>query len=218
MKNKIKFINLDKYKAIEIIGDLHGNISELKSIIPTTKEDVFYIFLGDYFDRGDEIIDTWWYLNSVKDKPNVILLKGNHDVYLKQYLYDKYNIENKSALRTIGILKNYDISDRSISKFYACLENYFAFTFKGQKYLTTHAGLPSFDESKIKYSKASVFTNGLLRYARKMDKIDKIYENNWKDGDPIQIHGHIKQKATKHSKNYIFDEKERILDKCLIQK
>lgn len=51
-----------------------------------------------------------------------------------------------------------------------------------------------------------------------MDKIDKIYESNWKDGDPIQIHGHVKQKATKHSKNYVFDEKERILDKYLIQK
>lgn len=46
--------NLSKYKKIHHIGDLQGCYSVLKEYIKTIKEDEFYIFLGDYINRGIE--------------------------------------------------------------------------------------------------------------------------------------------------------------------
>lgn len=74
--------NLSKYKKIHHIGDLQGCYSVLKEYIKTIKEDEFYIFLGDYINRGIENGKVIKFLLKICEKENVCLLEGNHERHL----------------------------------------------------------------------------------------------------------------------------------------
>ena len=50
-----KVKDLNAYKKIHHIGDIQGCFSVLKKAINKIKNDEFYIFLGDYIDRGIEM-------------------------------------------------------------------------------------------------------------------------------------------------------------------
>lgn len=70
--------------ATYAIGDIHGNLTSLKTLItqvkPTEKDTI--VFLGDYVDRGlfsKEVIDE---IIALKEVTNVITLKGNHEVMM----------------------------------------------------------------------------------------------------------------------------------------
>ena len=44
-----------------------------------------YIFLGDYVDRGNQNAEVMNWLYSIMNLPNVCLLEGNHEKWLKDY-------------------------------------------------------------------------------------------------------------------------------------
>ena len=71
-----------KYIAI---GDIHGQFDMLNSLYNDIKKiDAKLVFLGDYIDRGDkskEVVDLL--LEIKKEKPDTIILKGNHEEFLK---------------------------------------------------------------------------------------------------------------------------------------
>lgn len=97
-----------------VVGDLHGNIKDLLHIFSLhcdPSENLKYLFLGDYVDRGENSIETFIYLLCMKiDNPNyVFLLRGNHEfkeVCSYYGLYDecikKYgNVEGEDVFKTI---------------------------------------------------------------------------------------------------------------------
>jgi diadenosine tetraphosphatase ApaH/serine/threonine PP2A family protein phosphatase len=67
-----------------VVGDLHCNIDDLLHIIyhhGLPEENLKYLFLGDYVDRGDNSIETMLYLLCLKIQfPDyVYLIRGNHE-------------------------------------------------------------------------------------------------------------------------------------------
>ena len=81
--------NLDKYKEIKIIGDIQGCASVLKDAIGTTLDpEIFYVFTGDLLDRGIENREVLDFMLSIYNKPNVILVEGNHDTYLHKWAHE----------------------------------------------------------------------------------------------------------------------------------
>lgn len=76
----------DKYKKIKVFGDIHGCYSVLmKALNNTLDDDTYYIFAGDYVDRGIETGKLLKWMISVKDKPNVCFIEGNHDRNIWNY-------------------------------------------------------------------------------------------------------------------------------------
>ena len=49
------------------------------------KPDVEYIFLGDFLDRGNQNAEVFKFIDSIKDLPNVCLLEGNHERWIKNF-------------------------------------------------------------------------------------------------------------------------------------
>lgn len=73
-----------KYSNLKVAGDLHGDWLAFKAIENNfDSENDILIFLGDYADRGDfglEIIETL-YAWQKEGHENIIMLKGNHELY-----------------------------------------------------------------------------------------------------------------------------------------
>lgn len=81
---------------IYAIGDIHGRIDLLErtlreidaSLIRSPADNAFEIYLGDYIDRGPnsrQVLDRLIQRSAAR---NTIFLKGNHEVYLAQFLQD----------------------------------------------------------------------------------------------------------------------------------
>lgn len=81
------------YDQALIIGDIHGSATALKELLnnyaatrnitetnPLALDPkTYYIFLGDYLDRGAEIVETFRVLQYLQTQPNVSMLYGNHE-------------------------------------------------------------------------------------------------------------------------------------------
>lgn len=90
-----------------VFADIHGNLEALEKMLQETEdiEDKEYVFCGDifgYFYKQEETI------NILRNMPNLIAVKGNHDMYYLQSrsdlaeiqrLYLKYGISYKQSLK-----------------------------------------------------------------------------------------------------------------------
>lgn len=84
---------------ISIVGDIHGQLSDLMRIFNTIgfPPDVNYLFLGDYIDRGQFSVETMLLLMCIKMRypENFVLLRGNHETKLINRIYGFYDDLNK---------------------------------------------------------------------------------------------------------------------------
>jgi serine/threonine protein phosphatase 1 len=70
------------------IGDIHGSLDKLKSLIAACREDagsrdMFLVCLGDYIDRGPESAGVVRFMLSLQEemRDRLIALKGNHEAW-----------------------------------------------------------------------------------------------------------------------------------------
>ena len=80
--------DVSNYKKLVFIGDIHGCYNTLMQYLDFKdglKDDIEYIFIGDYVDRGNQNYEVLKFINSIKDLPNVCLLEGNHERWIYSY-------------------------------------------------------------------------------------------------------------------------------------
>ena len=84
--NRIEGLVNVKSTYLAIIGDIHGDLASLRTIISNAdkhlpKENSVLVFLGDYVDRGVESFETIMSIIMLKlEKPGrIIMLRGNHE-------------------------------------------------------------------------------------------------------------------------------------------
>lgn len=81
-------MDANKYKDIKVIGDVQGCYTVLMEALSDFNPETLYIFVGDLLDRGienDKVLQ--WAFEHAKD-PNVIFIRGNHDVHLENWAFD----------------------------------------------------------------------------------------------------------------------------------
>ena len=184
--------DVNEYKKVIIIGDIHSCAEPLKEILKDFNEETLYVFVGDYFDRGIQPVETFNIMLDLLEKPNVILIEGNHEEKsMKKFIYDEEKYTKSFEETTLlPLLKEYDVDyvRASLKKIYKKLRQCFAFEFRGKKFLCTHGGLPLVPKLTLVSSKEMI--HGVGKYET---EIGEIYSENYKKGlcqDFIQVHGH----------------------------
>lgn len=194
--------DLSTYKKIHHIGDIHGCHTALMKYFDQNggiKDDEFYIFCGDYIDRGLENVEVVNFLLSIYQKSNVFLLEGNHERWL--WLWANNGVVSKSKefeLVTKTQLDNSGISKKDVRKLFRKIGQCAYYKFGDNVYLVTHAGLSTVPENLTKIS-----TTQMIRGVGNYSETEEV-ANTWISTTPdnyYQIFGHRNVKRLPASVN-----------------
>lgn len=184
--------DVNEYKKVIIIGDIHSCAEPLKEVLKDFSEENLYVFVGDYFDRGIQAVETFKIILDLLEKPNIIFIEGNHENNsVKKFIYDEEKYTKSFDETTLQpLLKEFELDyiKVGLKKIYKRLRQCFTFEFRGKKFLCTHGGLPLVP--KLTLVSAREMIKGVGKYET---EIGEIYSENYKKGlcqDFIQVHGH----------------------------
>ena len=183
-------IGLSDYKKVHIIGDIHGCYTAYKEYLEKCggfRDDEFYIFCGDYIDRGIENAEMLSALLNIYEKKNVCLLEGNHEKWLWVWANDGVTKSKEFELFTRTELDNAVISKKDVRQLYRRLGQCAYFTYAGNVYLVTHAGLSKVPEN-MTFVATSQMIKGVGGY-NDSEAVDNSFVSNT-PGNYFQIHGH----------------------------
>lgn len=188
-------IDLSSYKKIHHIGDVHGCYTALKEYFDNNgglKDDECYIFCGDYIDRGIENVEVIKFLLSIYNKPNVLLLEGNHEQWIKTYSHDVQSKSKEFELVTKKQLDNANIDKKDLRCLYRKFIQCAYYTYHEKKVLVTHAGLSTLPENML-----TVATEQMIKGVGSYNDVelcdDSFMEHT--DSNTYQIHGHRNTKS-----------------------
>lgn len=191
----MKKVDLSEYKAIHHIGDCHGcntALQEYLNEIGGIKDDHFYIFAGDYIDRGIENAEVIQFLLSIKDKPNVLLLEGNHEIHLRRYSEDKKSFSKEFELFTKPALDKAGFSKKDLRQLCRKFAQCAYYTYHGNTYLVTHGGL-----STIPQNLTFVATDQMIHGVGRYNDVEQVANTFFSTTDEhtYQIFGHRNTKG-----------------------
>ena len=186
----MKLFDLSEYKKIHHIGDVHGCNTALKKYIDDNggiKDDEFYIFCGDYVDRGIENADVIKYLISIKDKKNVLMLEGNHERWLWLWANGCVGKSKEFELVTKPQLEDAKIDKKDVRQLYRKFGQCAYYKYGDNIYLVTHAGL-----SVLPDNLTFVATDQMIHGVGNYNDFEKIAETfvEKMPSNYYQIHGH----------------------------
>lgn len=183
-------IDLSSYKKIHHFGDIHGCYTALHEYFEKYGElndDDFYIFCGDYIDRGIENTEVLRFLSSIKDKQNVQLLQGNHEIHLMKYAHGETTKSLEFNENTVKDFETKGLTKREISaltkKFTQCAY----YTYHGKTLIVTHGGLSTIPQN-LAFVNTLQMIKGVGKYSEYSNVAKTFYEST--DDNVYQINGH----------------------------
>ena len=191
----MKKIDLSEYKVIHHVGDIHGAntaLQEYLNEIGGIKDDEYFIFCGDYIDRGIENVEVVQFLLSIKDKSNVLLLEGNHEIHLRRYSEDKKSFSKEFELFTKPALDKAGLSKKDLRQLCRKFAQCAYYTYHGNTYLVTHGGL-----STIPQNLTFVATDQMIHGVGRYNDVEQVADTffNTTDEHTYQIFGHRNTKG-----------------------
>jgi len=185
-----KPLDLSSYRKIVFIGDIHGcydTLMQYPDFKNGLQDDVEYIFLGDYVDRGNQNAETMKWLYSIMDKPNVCFLEGNHERHLRDYGNDAPAKSKEFEDKTKGQLILGGFDQKMARMFYRKVRQMSHFMYHGVEILACHGGIPGIFTNPV-FIPTHAFINGVGEYNDYQEIADtwmlKSKENQY------LIHGH----------------------------
>lgn len=181
-------IDLSEYNKVHVIGDIHGCNTALQTYLGgEIKEDEFYIFTGDYVDRGLENAEVVQFLLSIYEKKNVCLLEGNHERWLWIWSNDGISKSKEFELVTKTQLENARVKKKDVRQLYRRIGQCAYFSYGENVYLVTHAGLSTIPDNLTFVSTAQM-VKGVGSY-NDFETVEKAFDKNTAQ-NCYQIHGH----------------------------
>lgn len=141
-------IDLSGYKKIHHIGDIHGCNTVLQEYLKDgIKDDEFYIFCGDYIDRGIENVEVINFLYSIMDRKNVLLLEGNHERWLWYWAHGGTAKSKEFEAVTRPALEAGGLDLKTARMFYRKLGQCAWYSYGSRQVFVSHAGLSVIPEN-----------------------------------------------------------------------
>lgn len=190
-----KKIDLSAYNKVHVIGDIHGCFTALKEYFDADgwlKDDEFYIFLGDYIDRGIENVEVIRFLLSIYQLKNVLLLEGNHERWLWVWANNGVSKSKEFEIATRSQFEESGLDKKEVRKLFRTFGQCAYFDYRGNTYLVTHGGLSGVPENFTFIS-----TMQMLKGCGTYEEVE-IAENAFVENTPsnfYQIHGHRNTKG-----------------------
>lgn len=185
-------IDLNAYQKIHHIGDLQGCYAPMAEYFANGfKDDEFYIFVGDYLDRGiqnGEVIR--WLVDQVMGRPNVLLLWGNHETHIHRYATGQPPASREFELHTLPQLEKANFTKHEANQLCSQLLDCFIYHFGDTRCLVSHAGLAAIPEKPVLLPSLQ-FWKGTGTYDH---PVDQAFTDTMKDTNWIQVHGHRNSK------------------------
>jgi len=185
-----KPIDLSQYRKVVFIGDIHGcydTLMQYPDFKEGLKDDTAYIFLGDFVDRGNQNAEVMKFIYSIMNKPNVCLLEGNHERWLRDY---GNNVPAKSREfedKTKPQLIAGGFDQKMARIFYRKVRQMSHFMFNGIEVLACHAGIPHMNNNLV-YLPTEAFIHGVGTY-NDYQTIAETWMTETKENQYL-IHGH----------------------------
>ena len=185
-----KPIDLSQYRRIVFVGDIHGcydTLMQYPDFKEGLKDDTEYIFLGDFIDRGNQNAEVMKFIYSIMNKPNVCLLEGNHERWIRDYGNDVPAKSKEFEEKTKPQLIAGGFDQKMARMFYRKVRQMSHFTFNGIEVLACHAGIPHMN-TNLTYIPAEAFIHGVGTYAD-YKTIADTWMGQTKDNQYL-VHGH----------------------------
>lgn len=181
--------DFSKYNNIYVVGDIHGCYTVLMEFFETVspegiKDDDFYIFVGDYFDRGIENVDVMnWMLRNYERK-NFLFLEGNHEKHIKAWSHGEKSKSKEFEVRTKKQFEDAEINKKDVRKLWRKIGQCAFFGYHGKRFFVSHGGIPRYNDL--------ISTSQLVKGVGGYEEVDKIVESwyNNTDNESYQIFGH----------------------------
>jgi len=185
-------MDLSEYKKIHFLSDIHGCNTVLQEYLKDgLKDDECYIFLGDYIDRGIENVEVLQFLLSIYQRPNVILLEGNHEENLRKFSsniddYTKYFKEHTLHELNKAVGEG-ELKKSELRQFCRRLGQICYFTYEDKTVFCCHGGV-----SGLKKNPIFISSEQLIRGVGKYEEYSKVATSfiNNTDNDVYQVSGH----------------------------
>lgn len=191
----VRLFDFSEYKKIHHIGDIHGCNTVLQDYLNSNggiKDDEFYIFLGDYIDRGIENAEVIKFLISIIDKKNVLLLEGNHEKWLQIYSHGGIAKSKEFELFTRPQLEDSGIDKKDIRQLYRRLAQCAYYKYDDNVYFVCHGGISKIPDN-ITFVATDQMIHGVGTY-KSSEYVDKTFAEVMPE-NVFQIHGHRNVKS-----------------------
>ena len=190
-------IDLSSYDKVHVIGDIHGCYTALKQFMDSQNIDgnEYFIFLGDYLDRGIELGKTLNYLMDISEKyKNVTFLEGNHEGVLRHWANDEPVNTKEFRQNTAPALEGFNVNKKRARIFCRKLAQCMFFKYDENVVLVTHGGISTIPKNNLIYVATEQMIKGVGNYGDS-DYVDDAF----RDETPynyIQVHGHRNETNT----------------------
>jgi serine/threonine protein phosphatase 1 len=165
-----------------VIADIHGEITKLEFLIEyilLSDRSPYFVFIGDYIDKGENSDETLRYLLELNAKYSCVFLYGNHEYYwMNTPLYEDYLIKY-GGIKTAESFNSTSMKDtqrkmlEKYDSFFSMLQKYTII----QNYIIVHSGIrPDDYDKKIE----SIELKHLLFNRYDFLKNQRLYLNKYK--------------------------------------
>lgn len=185
-----KPIDLSEYDKVHVIGDIHGCHTALMEFM--NNHDInandFFIFLGDYLDRGLENVQTLEYLLDLwENHKNVYFLEGNHEAHLRNWANGEDIMSPEFRNHTMPKLEQSGINKKRVRQFCRSFGQCSYFIFHGMNVLVTHGGLSTMPKN-LTFIATEQMIKGVGDY-KDANTVDGAFYTSTEDGY-YSVHGH----------------------------
>ena len=186
-------MDLSEYDAVYVIGDIHG----CKQPFDDFNNDIFnhggkknfFIFCGDYIDRGTQNAEVLDFLYRIKDNKNVLLLEGNHEKWISKWANDEDVTSKEFVNYTLPQLEQAKFTKKQAREFYRKLGQCCYFTYDNETFFVCHGGISRVPVNPI-FVPTIQMVDGVGKYSDYKDVADTFSQHKSNNYATYLINGH----------------------------